>query len=210
MSEALARVRNDSVLTRPARAPRRGGGVLALAAARVRGLPVRFYAGSAFAALLVGIVVNALLLQRERRPAPSFAPAHQTHSQPGPANPAPLRGSPPPVEAAPAASTPAPATSLPPQRPTTAVEAPATGAPDPIGKFLRDGGDAHGDSSRAVEAAQSALVKLGYPVKADGVRGTATDQALRDFERLHGLPVSTELTPRLLKQLASAARATGR
>ena len=59
-------------------------------------------------------------------------------------------------------------------------------------------------------AAQTALAKLGYPVKPDGNDGLATQQALRDFERIHGLPSSTEITPRLLKQLTQAARAGGR
>ena len=59
-------------------------------------------------------------------------------------------------------------------------------------------------------AAQSALAKLGYPVKADGVEGTATDQALRDFERAHGLPVTTDVNPHLVKQLTAAARAASR
>ena len=61
-----------------------------------------------------------------------------------------------------------------------------------------------------IQAAQSALAKLGYPVKADGVEGTATEQALREFERSHGLPVTTEVTPRLMKQLTAAARTAGR
>ena len=59
-------------------------------------------------------------------------------------------------------------------------------------------------------AAQTALAKLGYPVKPDGNDGAATQQALRDFERVHSLPLSTEITPRLVKQLSVAARAGGR
>ena len=80
--------------------------------------------------------------------------------------------------------------------------------PDPIGELLR--GDPGGDQSRMILAAQSALAKLGYSVKADGVEGTATEQALRDFERSHGLPVATDVTPRLVKQLTAAAQAAGR
>jgi peptidoglycan hydrolase-like protein with peptidoglycan-binding domain len=59
-------------------------------------------------------------------------------------------------------------------------------------------------------AAQTALAKLGYPVKPDGNQGVATQQALRDFERAHGLPPATEITERLVKQLAQAARGAGR
>ena len=60
--------------------------------------------------------------------------------------------------------------------------------------------------SRLVLAAQEALQKIGYAVKIDGVEGAATQQALRDFESAHGLSLTTEITPRLVKQLASAAR----
>ena len=51
--------------------------------------------------------------------------------------------------------------------------------------------------------------KLGYPVKPDGNEGAATEQALRDFERAHGLSPSTEITERLVKQLTQAARGGG-
>ncbi len=81
-------------------------------------------------------------------------------------------------------------------------------AADAIGDLLR--GEAPADSSRLVVAAQSALAKLGYSVKADGAQGAATDQALREFEKAHGLPISTEITPRLVKQLNSAARSSAR
>ena len=37
-------------------------------------------------------------------------------------------------------------------------------------------------------------------------RELLTQQALRDFERAHGLSLTTEITPRLVKQLTSAAR----
>jgi peptidoglycan hydrolase-like protein with peptidoglycan-binding domain len=50
------------------------------------------------------------------------------------------------------------------------------------------------------------LAKLGYPVKPDGKEGAATEQALRDFERTHGLPRATEISERLVKQLTLAAR----
>ena len=53
------------------------------------------------------------------------------------------------------------------------------------------------------------LVKLGYPVKPDGNEDAGTQQALREFERAHGLPLSTEITRRLVKQLTQAARAGG-
>jgi peptidoglycan hydrolase-like protein with peptidoglycan-binding domain len=67
-------------------------------------------------------------------------------------------------------------------------------------------GETHGDALRLTLAAQTALAKLGYPVKSDGKEGAATEQALRDFERTHGLPPATEISERLVKQLTLAAR----
>jgi Putative peptidoglycan binding domain len=202
MSEALARVRNDSVLASPAKASR-GRGIVRRLAGRARALPARVYFGAAFSALLAGIGVNALLLQHERHPAPLFAPARR-HASPAPSKPTPVRP-PAAADAAPAASLQASAPSPAPGR-SAGGETPVR--PDQIGEFLR--GDLHGDQSRVIQAAQSALAKLGYPVKADGVEGAATGQALRDFERSHGLPVTTELTPPLMKQLTAAARTAGR
>jgi peptidoglycan hydrolase-like protein with peptidoglycan-binding domain len=68
-------------------------------------------------------------------------------------------------------------------------------------------GESHGDAPHLVLTAQTALAKLGYPVKADGKEGAATQQALRDFEHAHGLAPATEITERLVKQLTAAARA---
>ena len=107
--------------------------------------------------------------------------------------------------AAPAASSQAPSPA--PGKPAAAGE--KASGPDQIGEFLR-GGVADGDQSRVIEAAQSALARLGYQIKADGVEGAATGSALRDFEFTHGLPVTTELTPHLLKQLMGAARTVRR
>jgi peptidoglycan hydrolase-like protein with peptidoglycan-binding domain len=94
---------------------------------------------------------------------------------------------------------------LPPGRPAATADDSSAGPSDPITDLLR--GEARVDEARLILAAQTALAKLGYPVKADGSDGLATQQALRDFEHIHGLPLSTEVTPRLVKQLTLAARA---
>jgi Putative peptidoglycan binding domain len=203
MSEALARVRNDSVLARSPKSLSRRG-IVRRFVDRARALPARVYAGAAFSALLVGIGVNALLLQRERHPAPLFGPTRR-HASPAPSKPIPVRPQAA-ASAAPAASPQAPSP-VPAKPYAWAGETPSR--PDEIGELLR-GGDLDGDQSRVIEAAQNALARLGYPVNADGVEGAATERALRDFERAHGLPVTTELTPRLLKQLTAAARAAER
>lgn len=202
MIEALVRIRNDSVLSRPGRKLAAGGGMLRRAAERARSLPPRFYVGAAVSAVLVGIGVNALVLQRERHPAPLFAPAPQKPAISAPAEPAAAAPAHETQAAAPARETQA-AAPLPPAR-AASSDAPPARPSDAIGDLLR--ADPAADASRLVVTAQTALVKLGYPVKADGTRGAATDQALREFERDHGLPVSTDITPRLVKLLNAAAR----
>jgi hypothetical protein len=191
LSEVLARIRNDSVLSRPAGASKSGRGMARTLARRLRALPVRFYVAAAVSALLIGIAVNALVLQSKRHPAPFFAPSPARIST-APSNAIPVPPAPPP-DAAREASPPALAAPQPPARPT-----------DEIGNWLR--GEAPADDSHLVLAAQTALVKLGYAVKADGNEGAATHQALRDFERAHGLPFTTDITSRLVKLLETAAR----
>ncbi|HXZ16200.1 MAG TPA: peptidoglycan-binding domain-containing protein [Roseiarcus sp.] len=208
MIEALARIRNDAVLSRLGKKPGPGRGLLQRAAERARSLPPRFYVGAVVSALLVGIGVNALILQRERHPAPLFASPPQKAAPPTPvaAPPAPVVAPAvaPPSPTPPAASAPREApVPEPAARPAATGPGPARPA-DPIGDLLR--AEPAADNSRLILAAQTALAKLGYPVKADGNQGASTDQALREFERDHGLPASAEITPRLVKQLNAAAR----
>ncbi|RBP16363.1 putative peptidoglycan binding protein [Roseiarcus fermentans] len=201
MTEALARIRNDAVLSRPGKksAPR-GPGLLRRTVDLAAALSPRFVVGAILSALLVGIGVNALVLQRERHPAPLFAPPPPQRV----AAPVPVASPPPPPPSAPAAREP-PAAAPPSPPPAARSAAPAARAPDAIGDLLR--GEPPADNSRLVKEAQTALAKLGHALKANGVQGPATDQALREFERAHGLPLSTEITPRLVKQLSAAARA---
>jgi hypothetical protein len=148
--------------------------------------------------LLVGIGVNALVLQRERHPAPFFAPAS------APIRPAPAVLS---NEASRLASEPR---EVPPsRRPELEGGAtPLSRVPDPIAELLR--GEPRLEDSRLILDAQNALAKLGYGVKADGRNGAATQQALRDFEREQGMPLATEITPRIVDKLTAAAHAVGR
>ena len=203
MSEALARVRNDSILSRPARASKSGGSIAGALAQRLRALPARVYVVGAVTVVLVGIGVNALVLQSSRHPAPLFSPPPQRVSTPSPSEvtaPSPLEPAPDSAREIPA---PAPAAPAPVARPSAASGSAARSA-DPIGSLLR--GEAPADDLHLVLAAQNALVKLGYPVKPDGKENAAMHEALRDFERAHGLPVSTEITPRLVRRLNAAAR----
>ena len=177
-------------------------------AGRLKVPHLRHCLGAALAVALVGVGVNALLLQRERHPAPLFGSAPAARPAPAPA----LAAAPPPKPVtvehdAPAAPSPAPPpAALPPARPAAGADS-AASIPDPIAALLA--GEAHSDGSRLVLAAQTALSKLGYPIRPDGNEGAATEQALRDFERTHGLPPSTGITERLVKQLTQAARGGG-
>jgi hypothetical protein len=174
-------------------------------AGRVKVAHLRYYLGAALSVALIGIGVNALLLQRERHPAPlfGFAPPARPPAAPAPAEtPAPKRATAedtaPPAQLSPV---------VPPARPADAAAGSAS-ASDPIADLLA--GETHSDAaSRLTLTAQTALAKLGYPVKPDGKEGAATEQALRDFERAHGLPPATEINERLVKQLTLAARGAG-
>jgi hypothetical protein len=200
LPEALARSRNDSVLSRPARPRKDRDGFVRTLIRPLLTRPARTIAGATLAAVLTGIVLNALLMQKERRPAPSFAESRPAAAavEP-PARPAP----------APAIVESAPIVAQPPARPIglgavgDAVPVPPPRSSDPIRDLLR-GGDAK-DGTHLTMAAQTALIKLGFALKADGVEGASTEQAIAQFERAHGLAASSEITPRLVKQLSAAA-----
>jgi hypothetical protein len=161
------------------------------------------YAGIIMGLALSGIVVNAVLLQQERRPSPLFAP-EATSTPAGrlqaPAAPAP---SPTAAMAAPKAE----ATPSPTPRPTDRGAAPQptpTRKSDPIGDLVRS--SSAGENTKTVFSAQRALVKLGYDLQPDGSMGATTIEALHAFETTHGLPVTSELSPRLLAKLGVVGR----
>lgn len=204
MALALSRTQTGSA---PLRGPLRqsaGQTVRRRLTWRLKADHLRYYLAASLAVGLVGVAVNALLFQHERRPAPLFGSPLPTISSAGRApavSPAPKPGE------HDASAAPAPS-AVPPARPAEAADASTSLPSDPITDLLR--GESRVDGAHLVLAAQTALAKLGYPVKPDGNDGAATQQAVRDFERAHGLPPSTEITPRLLKQLTAAARAGGR
>ena len=150
---------------------------------------------------------NALTQQTGKHPAPLFGKAVDV---------------PPPMPPRRAEATPAP---IPAPRPEIATASLQTAsidsmpaarpapAGDTIGALIRasDGTARQGEPGKAAEGArvltaQRALAKLGYgPIKADGIFGGTTRQALQRFEKDRNLPVTGELAPRTLKQLASAS-----
>ena len=221
MSESLTRTRNFGFLLAPA-----GRGAARLLMERVTAAPRQVYVGAALTALLAGIGGGVILRQIGRHATPPLVEATRDPT----ATPQPAAPHTPP---APVASLEAPAADIPVAAPPTAPPAAAraratqTSAPDttaslgpaqgadhaaahaadPIGALLR--GKPVDDGSRLVRAAQVALVKLGYPVKPDGVEDRATRRALRRFQRAHKLPPTTEISAELVKQLVAAARTKG-
>ncbi|CAH1656636.1 Putative peptidoglycan binding protein [Hyphomicrobiales bacterium] len=168
----------------------------------------------------VFIVVNAVALQPGQHPAPLFGsdrgravsetaprPAETTTPAPVPAPPQRVA-----VPTAPAVVQPPnrPERAAPAPRETTAAIPPAR--PDVIGDFIRGRAPATtGAISATPQAslvllnAQKALLKLGYVIKPDGLKGPATQKAIEIFEKDHGLAVTGELGPRTLQALAAAS-----
>ncbi len=215
MPEALARTHHDSILSRPARSQRSARKSFGQATLRrLTSRPSRTIAGAVLAAVMTGIVINALLLQKSHRLAAVEPPVAQS----APAkSPAPTPALPPAANAANAANESAPeaAAPAPPARPAdlgALIE--ATALPphngDPIRELLRGDSNSRdsGEAKRLILAAQTALIKLGFVVKADGVDGATTRQAIQQFERTHGFIPLGEITPKLVKQLTAAANAT--
>jgi len=204
LPEVLARVRHDAVVSGVARGAMKGRVVFGLELLR-RMLPAgdRGYAVAALAAVMAGIIVNALTLQHARHPSPFFAAKpHLTSIAAN--NPTEPQPAPPPTSSSSLVSEPpAVAPPAPPPRPVGlgAANEPVSPprAADPIADLIHSSG-----SLRLAAAAQIALAKLGYPIKI-GAPGAETAAALRDFEKAHGMPVSTEVTPHLVKLLNAAA-----
>lgn len=179
------------------------------------GRVARYAAIGMSATIALGIMYNALMSQKGHHPAPLFgkpAPVVQARL------PAQTRQ---PVDERPDASLAARASAM----PEPADEAPE--APPPIAKarhgvasqHATDHGDdaiarllqtgaavpATGDRSdtKTVLAAQKALAKLGFAVKANGAMGPSTRKAIERFEQDRHLAVKGELTRRLVKTLSA-------
>jgi hypothetical protein len=170
--------------------------------------PIESSACAVFAALLTGILLNALALQNARHPSPLFgtsvslAPLEAPRPVPRPIS----------ISAPPTATQSAPPVAI----PTRPIAAPRDAEPakptDAIGDMLRgapasSSGAASANPS-AIEATrillvQKALMKLGYMVRPDGVMGATTHQAIEKFERDRGWPPHGELTPKVLREIAA-------
>lgn len=179
------------------------------------------------------IVGNAVLFQSGRHPAPLFghaAPAPSAPQEGAPkvvATPVPVPRTPSPAapvsrqadlvpagrgSAGDAEAPVAKAGSSPASHPA-AVKTPAARHADAITKLV-GGTDktpvGTAEPDPRVLAAQRSLARLGFAVKADGRMGNATRQALDTFGQDHHLAAGTKLTPKLLRDLATAAAAQPR
>lgn len=203
--------------------------------------PVRTIVGAIITALLTSIVINALVLQKAKHPAPLFMPAQPPKAAVAQAHPAlpgqahvaaPVADNPsvdanqrdgiaallkPNVVDKPAAETAAPATKPkdaiaallngnPADRPRAENEPAEAKSKDAIAALIKtnnaDATDAAEPSTETVAAVQQALVRLGFVLRADGVLGAATKQAIELFERDHGMQADGVLSPRVTKRLS--------
>ena len=164
------------------------------------------------AALVTGIVLNAVMFQTGHHPSPLFgtprtaAPAPKSVAAAAPPLPAPRPASLAPSAPAPASAARAPETPAAPRvatREAEAAPAPVAAKKDPIAALLNGESPQEASAPAArVAAVQKALIKSGFVLRADGVMGATTRQALERFERDRRLPVTGDLSPRTLRELA--------
>ena len=207
MSQALARVKND----RGIELRSRSASLLKPAVSKITSLPARAYAGIVISALIAGIMLNALVLQRGRHPAPLFLedPASKAKLMPSrDMSRSTTTVAEPPVR--PLVVVP-PSTNLPngnlalPSKPARMEPAKSDNrnSSDPIGDFLHQ--EKVEETARLTRTARDALLKLGYPLKHDSSDATVRE-AVRNFERSRGRTDNGEMTPRVVKRIAEAAR----
>ncbi|MBS7539351.1 peptidoglycan-binding domain-containing protein [Ancylobacter lacus] len=191
-------------------------------------LPTRRSDAFVTALLLAGagaVLFNALAMQTGTRPGtlprtvaapPAAAPAPLPAAAPAAArSPLPEDPAEPAAPAAPAA-TPLPPSKPPaPPKPKPAAAAPAAGAPQspaapaPAGPTaaLTSGAAAMRPPANVavtprVMEVQKALAKLGYgPLRIDGQTGAMTDEAIKRFERDRRLPITGQVSDRLVREL---------
>lgn len=181
---------------------RRRAAAVAVEAEPERGLILRVLlhspkdtlAATAALAAVIAIVTNAMFLQAGRHPSPMFSTAAVSSLPAIAPTHAPLpRVRPPEAEAREPAVAPAPAKSVAPAapRPPAAVHAAKS---DPVGDLIV--------STRRIAAVQRALTEYGYgQLKSTGVVGTDTQAAIQKFERDRKMPVTGQLSDRLIRDL---------
>ena len=178
--------------------------------------PKDMVAGAVAFAAVSAIIANALFLQAGRHPSPMFGSVVAIPAAWAPASPLPR---PRPVEAAASLLEPKPAepklaepkaadplanlvkaTSVAPVAPSTVARPPA-----PIPASSRNETSANSAPiSRRVAAVQRALTEYGYgQLKPTGTVGSDTQAAIQKFERERKLPVSGQMSDRLVRELTA-------
>jgi hypothetical protein len=209
---------------------RRGARAVAIDAGAERGLVMRILlhspkdmvAGALAFAAVSAIIANALFLQSGHHPSPMFGsvvvmPAPALASASPLPRPRPLEADAMPVEPKPAseprlASEPKPAeprpadpltnlvkaTSAAPVAPSSALRPPA---PIPVASHAET---LASSGSRRVAAVQHALTEYGYgQLKPTGTVGSDTQAAIQKFERDRKIPVTGQMSDRLVRELAA-------
>lgn len=154
-------------------------------------------AAAAALAAVIAIVTNAVFLQAGRHPSPMFGTAFISPAPVSAPLPRvrPTEAEPRPAEVKPAEPAPLPAKAA--TAPSNASRAPAASPAtrtDPVGDLI--------NSTRRIAAVQRALTEYGYgQLKPTGVIGTDTQAAIQKFERDRKLPVTGQLSDRLIKDL---------
>jgi type IV secretory pathway VirB10-like protein len=174
-------------------------------------------AGAVAVTAALAVIGNAAFMQRGHHPAPMFNtpfPAETVRLAPPAASPPPAPAAatasastvsgplprPRPVEAEPKYESRAePRTEAVPAQRSAAVAAPRPPASvphnDPVGDLIK--------SDRRIAAVQRALTEFGYgQLKPTGVAGTDTQAAIQRFERERKLPVTGQVSDRLVRELA--------
>jgi hypothetical protein len=183
---------------------RRAAAAVAIEPERERGLIMRVLlhspkdtvAAAAALAAVIAIMTNALFLQAGRHPSPMFGTAFISPAPISAPLPRvrPAEAEPRPPEATPVEA-PAPVKAVtPPSSPSRAPAAAAAHRVDPVGDLI--------NSTRRIAAVQRALTEYGYgQLKPTGVIGTDTQAAIQKFEKDRKLPVTGQLSDRLVKDL---------
>ena len=169
-----------------------------------RGLLIRLFlrnprdaiAGAAAVIAVLAIIVNAMFLQAGRHPSPMFGSTIVL-----PQSPAPPRVAAVPTEAA--NPNPLP---LPRPRPSES-DAPLVEQPksdDAVGNLVRATSMPAAASSR-VAAVQRALTEYGYgQIRPTGTIGADTQAAIQHFERERKMPITGQMSDRLVRELGLA------
>ena len=202
----------------PRRRRRRGVDALAVEAEARRGLVMRIFlhspkdmiAGALAFSAVSAIIANALFLQAGPHPAPMFGSVVVMPAV-APANPRP-RPRPVEADAAQPESKPGEPRAAEPLanlvKTTSAVPVvpsaiPRPPAPIPVSSHS-GAGPVSGAGSRRVAAVQRALTEYGYgQLKPTGTVGSDTQAAIQKFERTRKLPVTGQISDRLVHELTA-------